>query len=442
MTGDTSRAVPDFRKLFEGVPGLYLVLEPDFTIVAVSDAYCATMTKRERIIGKGLFEIFPDNPDDPTATGTRNLRASLNRVLETGAADAMAVQKYDIRRPEAEGGGFEERHWSPVNSPIFDASGTLTHIIHRAEDVTEFVKLKSQQRQEEAATAQLRVKAVQMETEVFLRGQQLNEANEQLRAANQELARRREQDRRKLLGDLQRNIAELDAVIESLPDGVYIGDHTGVLKYNRRAYELLGFESVEEFIAAIPHMTELIEVRSLESGEVVAAVDRPFARALRGENVDAEYLVRNVKSGRALVLRTAASPIRHEGKIIGAVAINTDVTERKRVADEIKNAKQQAEAANQAKDRFLALLSHELRTPLTPVMLIVSLLENEPTLSKETLEEVRTMKRHVELEARLIDDLLDLTRVTRGKLSLALENADIHDLIKRSFDLCAGRISG
>src|SRR5713101_5194555 len=116
----TERAfsAPDFRAVFESAPDRYLVLAPDLTIVAVSDAYLrATMTKREEILGRGLFDVFPDNPDDPAASGTRNLRASLDRVRENRVPDAMAVQKYDIRRPESEGGGFEERFWSPVNSP-------------------------------------------------------------------------------------------------------------------------------------------------------------------------------------------------------------------------------------------------------------------------------------------------------------------------------------
>src|SRR5262245_16901663 len=100
--------VPDFQALFQAAPNLYLVLTPDLTIVAASDAYCrATKTDRASILGHGLFEIFPDNPDDPTASGVSNLRASLARVLQFRRPDAMAVQKYDIRRPAAEGGGFE-----------------------------------------------------------------------------------------------------------------------------------------------------------------------------------------------------------------------------------------------------------------------------------------------------------------------------------------------
>ncbi len=142
---------PDFRALFESAPGLFLVLAPDLSIVAASDAYLkATMATREGILGRGIFEVFPDNPNDPSASGTRNLRASLDRVRETLVPDTMAVQKYDIRRPESEGGGFEERHWSPVNSPVLNAQGQLLYIIHRVEDVTETVRLKQRDAERQA----------------------------------------------------------------------------------------------------------------------------------------------------------------------------------------------------------------------------------------------------------------------------------------------------
>lgn len=131
---------PDFRRLFEAAPGLYLVLLPSLTIVAVSDAYLkATLTEREKILGRGLFEVFPDNPDDPSATGTSNLGASLKRVLRNRSPDKMSVQKYDIRRPESEGGGYEVRYWSPVNTPIAGSDGEVDYIIHRVEDVTQLV---------------------------------------------------------------------------------------------------------------------------------------------------------------------------------------------------------------------------------------------------------------------------------------------------------------
>ncbi len=192
---------PDFRALFESAPGLYLVLTPNLKIVAASDAYLrATMTKREEVLGRGIFEVFPDNPADPTATGVRNLNASLERVLRNKNPDAMAVQKYDIRRPEAKGGGFEERYWSPVNSPVFGPGGEVAYIIHRVEDVTEFVRLKQRGIEEEKLTQELRTRGEQMEAEIFLRAQEIQEANRKLREAEEALRQMNAELERRVMG--------------------------------------------------------------------------------------------------------------------------------------------------------------------------------------------------------------------------------------------------
>src|SRR5260370_4293009 len=161
------------------------------------------MTQRDEILGRGIFDVFPDNPDEPAATGVRNLRASLDRVREHRVPDTMAVQKYDVRRPESEGGGFEERFWSPTNFPVVDAGGALAYIIHRVEDVTEFVRLKRLGSERETLTGQLRTRAEQMEAEVYLRSQEVAEANLQLRHANAELTR--------LASDLERSNKELES---------------------------------------------------------------------------------------------------------------------------------------------------------------------------------------------------------------------------------------
>jgi signal transduction histidine kinase/ActR/RegA family two-component response regulator len=99
----------------------------------------------------------------------------------------MAVQKYDIRRPEVEGGGFEERFWSPVNSPVLSAAGEVAYIIHRVEDVTEFVRLKRQGSEQQRVAEELRTHAGLMEAEVYRRAQQIQEANQQLRELQAEL---------------------------------------------------------------------------------------------------------------------------------------------------------------------------------------------------------------------------------------------------------------
>ncbi|MVT67835.1 response regulator [Bradyrhizobium pachyrhizi] len=176
--------MPDFKALFEAAPGLYLVLtQPDFRIVAASDAYLrATKTERAAILGRGLFEVFPDNPDDPAADGVRNLRASLERVVQFRRPDTMTVQKYDIRKPESEGGGFEERYWSPRNTPVLGPNGQFTYIIHRVEDVTSFIQLKQRGAEQDELTDRLRERTEQMEAEIFMRAREVEAAREQLEA--------------------------------------------------------------------------------------------------------------------------------------------------------------------------------------------------------------------------------------------------------------------
>jgi PAS domain S-box-containing protein len=145
--------------LFAALPGNYVLLaaDPDFTMVAVTDdRLTVTMTRREDTVGRPLFELFPDNPQDPSANGVVNLRASLERVLKTRAPDRMPVQRYDIRRPD---GTFEEHHWSPINWPLIGPDGTVTHIIHAAEDVTDTVR---ETRRRQDVEAQLRDREAQL----------------------------------------------------------------------------------------------------------------------------------------------------------------------------------------------------------------------------------------------------------------------------------------
>jgi len=174
-----SDITPDFRTLFESAPGLYLVLDTELRIIAVTDAYLrATLTQREHILGKVIFDVFPENPEDPEAGGVGILKASLHRVLRDRVEDVMAIQKYDIPRPESAGGGFEARYWSPFNSPVLAADGSLVCIIHRAEDVTEFVRLK--QSSDNAPTADPGARSNRLEAEIYARAREVADARNTL----------------------------------------------------------------------------------------------------------------------------------------------------------------------------------------------------------------------------------------------------------------------
>lgn len=124
--------------LFDGLPGMLLVLTPgDYQIVAVTDDYAkGVMLDRDAMLGRSLFDLFPNDPAEPQADGMRNLRESLQRVEALRVVDVMNVQRYPVRLPD---GAFQERFWMPRNKPVLDADGHVAYIIHRVEDVTAVV---------------------------------------------------------------------------------------------------------------------------------------------------------------------------------------------------------------------------------------------------------------------------------------------------------------
>jgi signal transduction histidine kinase len=134
-----------------------------------------------------------------------------------------------------------------------------------------------------------------------------------------------------------------------------------------------------------------------------------------------------------LEISLTVSPITDaSGKVIGASKIARDITDQKQAERELERAHKEAVAASRAKDDFLAALSHELRTPLNPVLLIASDAANDPKLPEEIRADFDMIRRNVELEARLIDDLLDLTRITRGKLSLDMRLLDVREVLEEA----------
>ena len=128
------------------------------------------------------------------------------------------------------------------------------------------------------------------------------------------------------------------------------------------------------------------------------------------------------------------------GKPVRMMGATIDVTDRKKAQAELERAKESAEAANRAKDRFLAVLSHELRTPLTPILTAAEILKSDQTLSLDHGDLVGMIARNAELEARLIDDMLDLTRISRGKLELHFGVVSAHEKIREVCAMCESEV--
>ena len=205
----------DYKVLFEAAPALHLILNQDLLIVGASDGYLeATFTKREEIVGKYLFDVFPDNPDDPHADGVKNLKSSLHIVQQTKALHTMAVQRYDIRKPD---GNFETRYWSPVNKPVLDQKGEIRYIIHRVEDVTPYIDFKARHENDSLIANNLKLRLVEMEMEVFKRGQEIQSINEKLQ---QEIVERKECEL-----ELEKNVQQLESINKELEAFSYSVSH-------------------------------------------------------------------------------------------------------------------------------------------------------------------------------------------------------------------------
>ncbi|MEU5892323.1 SpoIIE family protein phosphatase [Streptomyces sp. NPDC047461] len=170
----------DYAAVFQALPGMVAVLTPDLVYVDANEEFVRMSGRsREQLVGHYLFDVFPDNPEDPGASGMRNLAASLQRVLTTGERDTMAVQRYDVRSLELPG-RWEEHYWSPVNAPVLGPDGAVALLVHRVEEVTEFIRDRG---------GPVGTRARALEAELYIRARELQEVNERLRKAH---ARERE----------------------------------------------------------------------------------------------------------------------------------------------------------------------------------------------------------------------------------------------------------
>ncbi|CCK31737.1 magnesium or manganese-dependent protein phosphatase [Streptomyces davaonensis JCM 4913] len=170
----------DYGAVFQALPGMVALLTPELIYADVNEDFLLmTGRSREDLVGRYLFDAFPDNPNDSAATGMRNLAASLQRVVATGERDVMALQRYDVESVERPG-QWEERYWSPVNAPVLGPDGKVVLLVHRVEEVTELIRARGG-----PTGSRARV----MEAELYTRARELQELNDRLRQAH---ARERE----------------------------------------------------------------------------------------------------------------------------------------------------------------------------------------------------------------------------------------------------------
>ncbi|MDR3478328.1 MAG: PAS domain S-box protein [Gammaproteobacteria bacterium] len=390
----------DYCAIFRSAPDSYLLLSPTLMILEASDAYIkSTMLTREKVIGHGLFEIFPDVIQDELNPGAKNLRASLERVLKNKIPDAMAVQRYDIRSSNAIDDKFEERYWSPVNSPVLDENGEVQYIIHRVDDVTSYVK------SEGILALGTKVQPHEkIQFEIIRRAQELQAVNERLRQSEERL---------RLLTEGAKDCALF--VLDT--NGFVTTCNGGAGKINGYAYnEIVG-----------KHFSILYSKNDIEMNHPRFELDMALAQ---GRYEEEGWRVR--KDGSQFWANVIITPVYNEKNVlIGFCKISRDLTERKLYEDELRSAKEKAEKASLTKSSFLASMSHELRTPLNSIIgftgiLLMGLPGALTTDQNKHLKIVQHSAKHL---LAMINDLLDIAKIEANKVNLNTESFFITEII-------------
>jgi PAS domain S-box-containing protein len=213
---------------------------------------------------------------------------------------------------------------------------------------------------------------------------------------------------------------------------------TGELQFSDRSRQMFGIPPEVK----VTYETYLNAVHPDDRHIVYETVEKVRQPGTTGR-FDIEYRTIGIADGKERwVAERGRALVDASGRVTRFIGTMLEITERKNAEILLQRAKNEAEEANQAKDRFLAMLSHELRTPLTPVLMTIAALRREPNLSEDLYRDLEVLQRNVELEALLIDDLLDLTRIAHGKLELHNDAVDIHSIIEHAINISAGDLIG
>jgi PAS domain S-box-containing protein len=473
----------DIQRLFGTLPGLFLIVkaDADFTIVGASDAYLKETFTDTGIFGRKLFEVFPANPDDIHAISVKNTTASFKRVMATGQAHVMEPLRYDVRRPGQD--AYEERYWTATSSPVFDAQGGIEYLVQTAEPATAkarrdaiailesitegFYTLDRQWRFDyvnseahrilDRPTGDLAGKVLWTEYpglqgtafEHFYRRTMIEREKSSFTAyepdqqrwydvttfpapegmsvyfRNVTEQRKLTSERTTLLAESERQKRIYETALNSTPDFVYVFDleHRalyandallktwGVADVRGKKWMDLGYEQWHADLHD-RELDEVIQTRAPIRGEI------PFS----GTN------------GTRMYDYIFAPVFDAQGEVVAVAGTTRDITDRKAAEQSIQEHAARLAASDRAKDDFLATLSHELRNPLAPLRNSIALLRRDG-LQGEALAKIHgIMERQVNHLVRLVDDLLEVSRISRGVLSLRSEPVEIAAVVRTAVE--------
>lgn len=360
---------------------------------------------REMTVNRAAYELMRSSPGDPTTAtpveGTYPFKFKLQRGGQDVLPEDLSMQKAGLTGQEVEEEAelvFEDgvvRHIYGKAVPLLDDAGAVRGVIGAYLDITD--------------------------------------------------RKRIEAEREQLLQALSTERAQFEAVLRQLPVGVMIADSASdkLILTNDQATQILGY-AYEQQLAPEDYEPVVPFAAIHEDGQTYAPDEYPLVRSLRtGEVITNEEMELLRHNGDRLFMNVNSAPILdQQGQIEAAVVVFQDITNRKQIEAEREElllreqaSRESAEVANRIKDEFLAVLSHELRSPLNPIMGWVQLLRRGKLDKFKTRYALETIERNAKLQTQLIEDLLDVSRILRGKMMLNVSPVNLVTTIEAALEI-------
>jgi signal transduction histidine kinase len=395
--------VVDFELLFRQSPNPYMVVDRDLRYLAVNDAYASILsTTVDALVGRRVFDAFPGEVDGDGRAQAEAVRHSILRAFATGHPDMLALVPFTIERETAAGRAVEVRYWSATHTPLFDREGHVYAVLQHTTDVTEVERNRAElevARQERGATPE------QLWQGVVSRARAVQDANSALEAQRR----------------------HMQALFAQAPGfmAVLSGDDYR-FEIANPAYEALVGKHDFLGMRLVDVLPEIAEQGYINLLDQVRETGRRFVG--RGMEV---HLVGTGGELHPRFVDFVYQPIVGDDDRVYAIFVQgSDVTDREAALAALRDA-------DQRKDRFLATLAHELRNPLAPIGTAATLLRiahDQPSRVQEASAIIERQVRHV---THLVNDLLDVSRVTRGLAILEVREMDLARSLREALEQIA-----